>query len=75
MPVIREIKGKAPHIGTGTWLAETAVVLGDVTLGEECSVWYNAIIRGDVNSIHIGNRTNIQDGAVVHCTYKKADTV
>ena len=75
MPVIREINGKSPHIGEGTWLAETAVVLGDVTLGEDCSVWYNAVIRGDVNSIHIGNRTNIQDGAVVHCTYKKAATM
>ncbi len=74
MPVIREINGKSPQIGEGTWLSETAVVVGDVKLGKDCSVWYNAILRGDVNSISIGDKTNIQDGAVVHCTYKKAAT-
>lgn len=74
MPVIRTINGHSPQIGEGTWLSETAVVLGDVTLGKDCSVWYNAIIRGDVNSIVIGDRTNIQDGAVIHCTYEKAAT-
>ncbi len=74
MPVIRTINDKTPEIGTGTWLSETAVVVGDVTLGKECSVWYNAIIRGDVNAIRIGDKTNIQDGAVIHCTYQKAAT-
>lgn len=74
MPVVRSIQGKAPEIGEGTWLSETAVVVGDVVLGEDCSVWYNAVVRGDVNSIRIGNKTNIQDGAIIHCTYQKAST-
>jgi len=62
-------------MGTNCWLAETAVVIGEVVMGDHCTVWYNAIIRGDVNAISIGNNTNIQDGAVIHCTYQKAATV
>lgn len=75
MTVIREIKGIKPVFGDNCWCAETAVILGEVEMGDNCTVWYNAIVRGDVNNIKIGNNTNIQDGAVIHCTYKKAATV
>ncbi|MFK7757768.1 MAG: gamma carbonic anhydrase family protein [Flavobacteriales bacterium] len=74
MAIVKTVNDLSPKLGEGTWLAETAVIIGDVVLGKNCSVWYNAIIRGDVNAIRIGDRTNIQDGAVVHCTYKKAAT-
>lgn len=75
MTVIREIKGTKPVLGDNCWCAETAVIIGEVEMGDNCTVWYNAIVRGDVNSIKIGHNTNIQDGAVIHCTYKKAATV
>ena len=71
MPLIRSVRGFAPKLGAGCFLAETAVVIGDTVLGDGCSVWYNAVVRGDVNSIRIGDRVNIQDGAVLHCTYEK----
>jgi carbonic anhydrase/acetyltransferase-like protein (isoleucine patch superfamily) len=61
-------------MGEGCYIAENATIVGDVVMGNECSVWFNAVIRGDVNSIRIGNKTNIQDGAVIHCTYQKAAT-
>lgn len=61
-------------MGEGCWIAENATIVGDVVMGDECSVWFNAVIRGDVNSIRIGNKTNIQDGAVIHCTYERAAT-
>lgn len=61
-------------MGEGCWIAENATIVGDVVMGNECSVWFNAVIRGDVNSIRIGDRTNIQDGAVIHCTYERAAT-
>ena len=69
MALIREVRGKEPQIGEGTFLAETAVIIGDVTIGNGSSVWYNAVIRGDVNSITIGDRTNIQDGVVIHTLF------
>lgn len=72
--IIKEINGKAPQIPSDCFIAENATIVGDVSFGENCSVWYNAVIRGDVNSITIGNKVNIQDGAVVHCTYKKHPT-
>lgn len=72
MAIIRPLLGKVPQIGPNTFLAETAVIIGDVTIGQECSIWYHVVIRGDVHYIRIGNRTNIQDGAVLHCTYQKA---
>lgn len=75
MAVIRNVRGYAPKFGNNCFLAETAVVVGEVTLGDNCTVWFNAIIRGDVHSITIGDNTNIQDGAVIHCTYQKAKTV
>lgn len=74
MAIVRELLGKTPKIGDNTWLAETATVIGDVEMGKDCSVWYNAVIRGDVNSIKIGDRVNIQDNAMVHCTYQKSPT-
>ena len=72
MALIREVRGHTPVIGENTFLAETAVILGDVTIGRDCSIWYNAVLRGDVNKIVIGDRTNIQDGAVLHTIYDKA---
>ncbi|HPR01586.1 MAG: gamma carbonic anhydrase family protein [Saprospiraceae bacterium] len=74
MALIRTIRGFTPKWGEDCFLAETATVLGDVILGDQCSVWYNAVIRGDVNEIRIGNQVNIQDGAVIHCTYEKTGT-
>ncbi len=72
--MIRSLKGVRPKMGKGCFLAENAVVVGDVVMGDECSIWYNAVIRGDVHYIRMGNRVNVQDGAVIHCTYKKAPT-
>ena len=74
MALIREIRGKTPVFGKNCWMAENAVVVGDVSMGDECSIWYNAVIRGDVHYIKIGSRVNIQDGAVIHCTYQKSPT-
>lgn len=74
MPVILPVKGIHPTIDKSCFIAENATVVGDVVMGENCSVWFTAVIRGDVNSIRIGNKTNIQDGAVIHCTFEKAAT-
>lgn len=73
--VIREVKGKAPKFGEDCFIAENATVVGDVQMGKQCSVWFNAVIRGDVNYIKMGDKVNIQDGAVIHCTYKKYPTI
>lgn len=74
MAIIKTVRGKAPRLGKACFLADNAVVVGDVTMGDNCTVWFNAVVRGDVHSITIGNDTNIQDGAVIHCTYEKAKT-
>lgn len=71
MPLIKSIKGISPRIGKNTFIAENATILGDVEMGENCSVWYNTVVRGDVHYIRIGNNVNIQDGAILHCTYQK----
>ncbi len=71
MAIIKELLGKKPQIGEGTFLAETATIIGDVVMGEECSVWYNAVIRGDVHFIHLGDKVNVQDNVMLHCTYEK----
>lgn len=71
MALIKELQGKTPQIGDGTFLAETATVIGDVIMGKNCSIWYNAVIRGDVNSISLGDKVNVQDNVMLHCTYKK----
>lgn len=73
--IIKEVNGKKPQIPDDCFVAENATIIGDVIFGEQCSVWYNAVIRGDVNSIKIGNKVNIQDGAVIHCTYQKHATI
>jgi carbonic anhydrase/acetyltransferase-like protein (isoleucine patch superfamily) len=75
MALIKEVKGIFPKFGKEIYLSENATVVGDVVMGDNCSVWFNAVVRGDVNYIRIGNKVNIQDGAIVHCTYKKAATV
>lgn len=75
MALIKACRGYNPEFGANCWLAENATVVGDVQMGSDCSVWFNAVVRGDVNSIRIGNRVNIQDGAVLHCTYEKTKTV
>jgi carbonic anhydrase/acetyltransferase-like protein (isoleucine patch superfamily) len=72
MGLIRSVRGCTPQFGEEAFLAETAVVIGDVVMGDHCSVWYGAVVRGDVNAIRIGDRVNIQDGAVLHCTYERA---
>lgn len=74
MALIKSVRGIEPRMGNDCYLAETATLLGDVVMGDECSVWFNAVVRGDVNSIVMGNRVNVQDGAVIHCTYQKAAT-
>ena len=71
MALIKECRGFTPQFGEDCYLAENATVVGDVIMGSECSVWFNAVVRGDVNSIRMGNRVNVQDGAVIHCTYEK----
>jgi len=71
MALIKAVKGVLPVFGKGCFLAENATITGDVILGDECSVWFNAVIRGDVHTIRIGNNVNIQDGAIIHCTYLK----
>lgn len=73
--LIKTLNGKSPSIPEDCYVAENATIVGDVTFGHSCSVWFNAVVRGDVNSISIGNRVNIQDGAVIHCTYQKHPTV
>jgi carbonic anhydrase/acetyltransferase-like protein (isoleucine patch superfamily) len=73
--LIKEVNGKKPQIPTDCYVAENATIIGDVTFGTECSIWFNAVVRGDVNSIRVGNKVNIQDGAVIHCTYQKHATV
>jgi gamma-carbonic anhydrase len=72
MALIKSIKGISPVFGSNCFLADNATVLGDVVMGDNCSIWYHAVVRGDVHSIRIGNNVNIQDGAIIHCTYKKA---
>src|SRR6187431_2068888 len=75
MAIIKEVRGFSPRLGKNCFPADNAVVVGEVTMGSHCTVWFNAVVRGDVHSITIGDNTNIQDGAVIHCTYQKAKTV
>lgn len=72
--ILKKVNGKEPSFGEKCYLAENAVVTGDVITGDECTFWYNSVIRGDVNSIRIGNKVNVQDGAVIHATYQKYAT-
>lgn len=75
MALILPVQDHTPQLGQNCWLAPNATIVGDVSMGDDCTVWFNAVIRGDVNAIRIGNRTNIQDGAVIHCTYQKTQTI
>src|SRR5688500_20318630 len=75
MALIKSVRGYTPKLGNNCFLAENATVVGEVTMGDNCTVWFNAVVRGDVHSIQIGNNTNIQDGAVIHGTYQKANTI
>ena len=72
MAIIRKVRGFTPKIGEGTFLADNAVVVGDVTIGDECSIWFGAVLRGDVNTITLGDRVNVQDGSVLHTLYQKS---
>ncbi|MDD3772468.1 MAG: gamma carbonic anhydrase family protein, partial [Weeksellaceae bacterium] len=74
MALIRELGEKKPQLGENCFLAETATLIGDVSMGNDCSIWYNAVLRGDVHFIKIGNKVNVQDNAMIHCTYQKSPT-
>jgi carbonic anhydrase/acetyltransferase-like protein (isoleucine patch superfamily) len=74
MALILPVQGKSPEFGNNCFVAPNATIVGDVVMGDECSIWFNAVIRGDVNYIKIGNKVNIQDGAIIHCTYQKHPT-
>jgi Carbonic anhydrases/acetyltransferases, isoleucine patch superfamily len=74
MPVILPVEGKHPEMGNNCFIAPNATIVGDVVIGDDCSIWFNAVVRGDVNKIRIGNKVNIQDGAVIHCTYQRSET-
>jgi carbonic anhydrase/acetyltransferase-like protein (isoleucine patch superfamily) len=75
MALVLPVEDQFPRWGGNCFVAPNATIVGDVVIGDECSIWFNAVLRGDVNSIRIGNRVNIQDGAVVHCTYKKTKAI
>ncbi len=75
MAIIRKINNIAPEIGERAFLAESAVLIGSVTIGDDCSIWYGAVLRGDVGAIHIGDRVNIQDNAVLHATFEKSECI
>ena len=74
MAIIRSLRGFTPKIGKNCFIAENAVIIGDVTIGDDCSIWYGVVLRGDVNTIKIGNRVNIQDNASVHTLYQRSVT-
>ncbi|NKI25590.1 Carbonic anhydrase or acetyltransferase, isoleucine patch superfamily [Arenibacter nanhaiticus] len=72
--MIKTINGKTPQIGEDCYIAENATIVGEVSMGSQCSIWFNAVLRGDVHFIKMGNKVNVQDGAVIHCTYLKSPT-
>jgi len=74
MALIKSIKGIKPVFGINVYMAENSTIIGDVIIGDNCSIWFSAVIRGDVNSIKIGNNVNVQDGAIIHCTFNKSVT-
>jgi gamma-carbonic anhydrase len=74
MGIVKTVRGKTPEFGSNCYISETAVIVGDVICGDDCSFWFNAVVRGDVHYIRMGNQVNVQDGAVIHCTYQKAPT-
>jgi len=74
MALIKTILDKTPTWGSGCYFSENSTIVGDVIMGDNCSIWFNAVLRGDVHYIRMGNKVNVQDGAIIHCTYKKAPT-
>ncbi len=74
MALIKPVNGIEPRFGNNCYLAENATIVGDVEMGDDCSVWFQAVVRGDVHYIKMGNKVNVQDGAIIHCTYKKYPT-
>lgn len=72
--IVQSVNGKAPQLGKDCFVAENATIVGEVTMGNQCSIWFNAVLRGDVHFIKMGNKVNVQDGAVIHCTYQKFPT-
>jgi carbonic anhydrase/acetyltransferase-like protein (isoleucine patch superfamily) len=72
MAIIKSVRGFTPEIGNNCFLAENSSIIGDVKIGNNCSFWFNSVVRGDVNSIRIGNKVNIQDGAILHCSFEKS---
>ena len=75
MVLLKKVRGITPNLGENIYLADNATIIGEVVIGDNCSVWFNAVVRGDVNSIKIGDKVNIQDGAIIHGTYKKSATI
>ena len=75
MALILPVNGISPTMGNDCFIAPNATMVGDVVMGDQCSIWFNAVLRGDVNSIRIGNKVNVQDGAVIHCTYLRSKTI
>jgi carbonic anhydrase/acetyltransferase-like protein (isoleucine patch superfamily) len=73
--IVKTVNGKTPQLGEDCFIAENATIVGEVTMGDQCSIWFNAVVRGDVHFIKMGNKVNVQDGAVIHCTYKKSPTI
>ena len=74
MALILPVEDKQPQFGSNCFLAPNATIVGNVKMGDDCSIWFNAVIRGDVNYIRIGNKVNVQDGVVIHCTYQRCGT-
>jgi len=74
MPIIQPVNEKHPKIGTDCYIAENATIVGEVSMGKQCSIWFNAVLRGDVHFIKMGEKVNVQDGAVIHATYQKSPT-
>lgn len=74
MALFKTVEGKKPSYGKNCYFAENATIIGEVEMGDDCSIWFQAVVRGDVNYIKMGNKVNVQDGAVIHCTYQKAPT-
>ncbi len=75
MALIKSVRGKTPELGEDNFLAENATLIGDIRTGKECSFWFQSVVRGDVNAIRLGDRVNVQDGAVIHCTYERTRTL
>ncbi len=74
MPIIKKLNGIKPKFGKNCFIADNAAIIGDIEMGDDCSIWFSAVLRGDVNYIKMGNKVNVQDGVVIHGTYKKAPT-